>query len=634
MAADPNPPTEPEFTRRAHGAGVDAADLGLWSWDMHTGEAWFSAAFRNRLGYQSHDFAGRIDSLRHAIHPEDLPRFDAAAAVLRNDGAPVDIEIRVRRSGGSWAPCRIRAEADPEGVQRAHGALLDAGTRARTVSSTDRARPARAARIAAALDEASRSAAEFAAAKRELERQNLELQRSRADAVASAIAKTAFLANMSHEIRTPMTAVLGFADLLGDASISAEEQQSLIVGIRRNGEHLLKIISDILDLSKIEAGGMSVEPMTCRHQTVVEEVAALMAPRARQHGVAITVSVAPGTPAEIRTDPTRLRQILLNLCSNAVKFTQRGTVSIEVSTVPTDEPPAPRRDPEATDAPIALRRIRFRVRDTGIGMSEAQIARLFKPFAQGDATMSRRFGGTGLGLAISRRLARMLGGDIVATSAPAQGSSFAAEIAIDAADIGYGPSAAAMRMEQEQEQVQEQGQGQEQDQEPDQVRDRAQAPGEREAGRGDHSGQAGNGMQAGAASGAGATGAPLKLLLAEDGIDNQRLILFHLRRHHATAQVVENGRDALAAVEAAAARGEPFDAILLDMQMPLMDGYEVARRLRAARVRTPIAALTADVMAGDRERCLAAGCDEYLSKPIDSAAIGAFLAKVARARTV
>jgi hypothetical protein len=341
------------------------------------------------------------------------------------------------------------------------------------------------------------------------------------------------------------------------------------------------------------------------------------------------VEIAPHVPASIRTDPTRLRQVLINLLANAVKFTQSGEVCVHVDCPGLHEVPPPRADPEPSDAPVALHRIRFSVRDTGVGMNDVQLARLFRPFTQGDASVLRRFGGTGLGLAISRRLARMLGGDVVAASTPGAGSTFTVEIATDALAAGYVPMSAAAIPEATEPKGDlaadtrarsEDPQAMRTSSSPRPVRPSAPAHGI-EADDGDPH--------------APPRGAPaLRVLLAEDGVDNQRLILYHLRRAGVDATLVENGREAVKASEDLRARGERFDAILLDMQMPHMDGYEAARRLRAAGTDALIAALTADAMSGDRERCLAAGCDRYLPKPVDGKALLAFLAEAAAKRAI
>jgi PAS domain S-box-containing protein len=380
-------------------------------------------------------------------------------------------------------------------------------------------------------------------------------------------AKSEFLANMSHEIRTPMTAVLGYLDLLEEALEDPAQSRSNVATIRRNAQHLLSVINDVLDLSKIEAGRMTVESLPVSPVELAREVLELYRPNAAAKGLPLVFEPEGALPAVIRTDPLRLRQILTNLVGNAVKFTQAGQVAITI-----------RLEEHTSAAP----RLRFSVRDSGIGMSPEQIELLFKPFSQADATTTRRFGGTGLGLAICRRLASLLGGEITARSQAGAGSTFEFTIATGSL-VGVEllePGAAPL---------------------PPKAR----------------------GTEA-------AVALRGRVLLAEDGPDNQRLIAHFLTRAGLQVRVVENG---LLAVEAMSESGSlrspsPFDLVVLDMQMPVMDGYTAAGRLRELGYTGPILALTANAMSGDRERCVAAGCDDYATKPIDRTALRAACARL------
>ncbi len=411
-----------------------------------------------------------------------------------------------------------------------------------------------------------RNSADLAAKNNELERARAEAEHLRRQAEADAIvadtfreqaeeatrSKSAFLANMSHEIRTPMTAILGYADLLAqtDDAVTPDQLRDYVTTIRRNGEHLLTIINDILDLSKIEAGKLVIERTGCSPGAILRDAADLVSPRVKEKGITLRTEALPGTPDAIVADPTRVRQCVLNLVSNAVKFTDRGEVRVELSS----------RTIEGTPGVI----IEYRVIDSGVGMSPSQLARLFQPFMQADSSTTRRYGGTGLGLAITRRLAEMMGGTVAAESSEGQGSVFTFTFRAEAsADTPVAATVAA-------------------------------SSAHRLAGR---------------------------ILLAEDGPDNQRLITHHLKRAGADVRVVDNGRAAVDAALEAEHNGAPFDVILMDMQMPVLDGYGAVNELRAAGYTRPIIALTAHAMAGDRQKCLDAGCDDYASKPIDRAAL-------------
>ena len=393
----------------------------------------------------------------------------------------------------------------------------------------------------------------------------LELAEAKRAAEAASRAKSDFLANMSHEIRTPMTAILGFADLLMSPNISQREQREHLQTIRRNGQALLDLINDILDLSKIEAGRMLIEPIECSIWDVVEDVMSLMRVPAEEKGLYLHVDYAFPLPRTIHTDPVRLRQILTNLVSNAVKFTERGDVQMSVRcTTHRNAPP----------------RMEFAVTDTGIGMRPQEVTRLFKPFVQLDTSAARRFSGTGLGLTISKRLAEKLGGNIEVETKLGAGSTFT--LLIDPGPL----QAVPWLQETPERKVQ-----------PAVVEEDLRFSG--------------------------------LVLVAEDGRDVQNLIRFVLGNTGLEVDLAENGRVACRKALASAAEGRPYDLILMDIQMPQVDGYQATRQLRRDGWQRPIVALTAHAMAGDREKCLQAGCDDYLVKPVDRAellaTIGRFL---------
>ena len=399
------------------------------------------------------------------------------------------------------------------------------------------------------------------------ERKRSEAQLARAIQAAETAnrAKSEFLANMSHEIRTPLTAILGYSDLLMNPSLSAVDRRSHVETINRNGQVLLRLLDDVLNLSKIDAGRISLEVSDCPLLETLGDVVSLMRVRTLDKPVRLEVEHVFPLPKTVRTDSVRLRQILMNLIANAIKFTEHGTVLVTVRLV----------------GDGLRRRVEFAVQDTGIGIAPEEVDRLFEPFTQADASTARRFGGTGLGLAISKRLARMLGGDIKVESWPKVGSTFTLSI-----DPGLSDGVPLVTSP------------------PEPAR--------------------GSDTPSSSAAGASLTG---RVLLAEDGEDNQRLIRAILVKAGLDVDVAADGRVACQMALQSAAEGSPYHLILMDIQMPEVDGYEATRQLRTKGWCGPIIALTAHAMAGDRLRCLEVGCDGFLGKPIEK---HSFLATVAQ----
>ena len=358
---------------------------------------------------------------------------------------------------------------------------------------------------------------------------------------------------MSHEMRTPMAAILGYNDLLMDPKIDSSDRNNYLMVVRRNGEKLLLLINDILDLSKIEAGKMTLNVQRCNLVSMLADVARMMHPRAELRGDMLSVEYMTELPETIFTDGNRLRQAIVNIVGNAVKFTGNGQVRIKVFFLPQwrDNRPA----------------VKIEVADTGIGIAEDVLPRLFQPFSQGDAATSQTYGGTGLGLAISKHILELLRGDLAVNSVHGGGSTFT--ITVPAGDLK------GVKIFRKPAEIIE-----------EQAADSCLDDSKNLSG--------------------------IKILLAEDNVDNQEFIRIILSRAGAKVVVAENGQIAVDK-----AQSESFDVILMDLNMPVMDGYEATRLLRTRGYDRPVLALTANVMSDDRERCLAAGCNDHLGKPID-----------------
>ena len=497
---------------------LSAAQMGCWDWDLSSDRVVWTGAMESIFGYDAGQFDGRFESVLIRIHPEDTEKVITLIREAVREHRDYDSEYRLLLPGGEvrWVHCHGRPAYDLDGKP-----IRMMGT---CVETTNR-----------------KSVEE-------------DLKTAKASAETSNQLKSAFLANMSHEIRTPLGVILGFSELLADPEIEAAERAEYMGVIARNGEHLSRLIDDILDLSKVEAGKLDVHRSSLNVKRTLEDVCSSLQAKALNKGIALCLDFVGVLPEAIRTDVVRFKQVLINLIGNAVKFTDRGEVRVLA----------------AFEATRSL--LKIRVQDSGVGISEEGQTTLFEPFAQADRTITRRFGGTGLGLALSRKIARSLSGDLTLVhSAVGRGSLF--EFTLPVASV-------IKRLEPDQE-------------------GRAQL-----------------------------SAKPLKnlrILLAEDAPDNQVLMDRILRKRGATLAIASDGGEAVER-----ALGGEFDIVLMDIQMPKVDGYEATRKLREQGFSKPIIALTAHAMKEERNRCLSAGCNDHLSKPVNPRDLVEILLKFAK----
>lgn len=530
--------------------------MGLWEWDPKARSLQWDREMLEIFDLPASEVTGTLADAKLRVHPDDWgDTIDAFERAIRGegsgDGSEFSSRFRIVRRDGSvtWAT--------------GHGIVIRdlAGNPIRMVGLN--------------IDVTAQVHAE----------QELAAARERAEAAsvraeAASRTKSEFLANMSHEIRTPLTAILGYSDIIADteAGHTPEETAKLARTIQSAGQHLLTVINDILDLSKVEAGRMTVERVGLCPGEVITEAVAILQPRAKAAGLALGVEFEGAMPMSIASDPIRLRQIIMNLVGNAVKFTEKGSVRVLV---------------RSSAAGLGRARLEVDVVDTGIGLTAEESQRLFSAFSQADSSVTRKHGGTGLGLVISRRLAELLGGDVQLTrSEKGVGSCFRLAVMVEVLDSTVWQAGACKA--------------------------------------------AGGAVTGGAPTAGTSATAPTdpekplagaRILLAEDSIDNQRLVSFHLKRAGAVVTVAANGIEALAEFERAKLLPEAFHLILTDMHMPEMDGYTLAQTLRERGEVIPVIALTANAMSEDREKCLTSGCNDYATKPINPANLREVCAK-------
>jgi signal transduction histidine kinase/PleD family two-component response regulator len=495
---------------------TSAAQIGTWELSVSTGELTCSDIKLRLFGLDHKRTSVSRADIFDRIHPEDRPAFEATLKRTIETGAPLATTFRVILPGGHihWLDTKAKASFDERGkISSVYGVDVD-------VTSQKKA--------------------------------SEELLKAKHEAVAANVLKSEFLANMSHEIRTPMTAILGFAELLMSEKLGDQVRLDFASRIRSNGDHLLRLIDDILDLSKFEAGRVPTETIDFPVSETIAEALRSLRPLAERKGLELRFETEGLVPKVVSSDPHRLRQIVLNLVGNAIKFTSKGFVRVTARYV---------------DGMLTLD-----VEDTGIGLSSEESSRLFHAFQQADSSVTRKFGGTGLGLALSKRIAEALGGSLaLASSKPGQGSTFRLQIKATAnASAGYieaNEARAEMKL----------------------ATPRAQATPAMTT----------------------KTLAGVKLLLVEDSIDNEALMRLYLEGAGAEVTSAHNGHEAIEA-----ATSSSFDAVLMDVQMPELDGLEATRRLRAQGYTTPIIALTAHALPEEIEKSIAAGCDQHVTKPI------------------
>ena len=532
-------------------ASLSGAETGAWAWRLDDGTTWLDEGFRRIVGINDHHAFGRFDDFIQRVHPEDLASLHPIIESGTEGRGSLDVVLRFRGDDDEWRPIRLLGGVNDDpgmepairGIAMSCGKMVggNAGTRSNE-------------ELIRVLTQLARTNGELDSARLDLEHRNRELESARSAAVDATRSKGEFLANMSHEIRTPLGAIIGSAEILayereGLDSPSTEpgRRREFVETIHRNAEHLLALVSDVLDLSKIEATRMEIAPVPTDVGRVAEDVVKMLGGPVARRTLDLRVETDPDVPPLLLVDPVRYRQVLLNLVGNAIKFTQQGSVVICISWE------------------VESGQLRTTVTDTGIGMDASVLERIFDPFRQADGSTTRQFGGTGLGLAISRELCRLMNGDLTARSEAGVGSTFLVDFPAEKAVCDI--------------------QATEQPAVPD----------------------------------------GLRVLLAEDGPDNQRLISHLLGVLGAEVETVENGQEA---IDRILGGGPPLDLVLMDMQMPLMDGWEATRRLRNAGSGIPVLALTANAMPGDRQACLEAGCDDYLAKPVRRDALGAAIAAI------
>lgn len=497
---------------------LNALPCGVWCYQSDGTINYVNISLCQMLGKPAADLVGM--GILSLVHPDE--RDALQAFYFMGEGGHGSVEVRMRGADGSWRWYRHRSggyfTADVNRQRLIVGTVTDVHD-----DVTERKR----------ADEV------LLFGKQEAERANS--------------LKAQFLANMSHEIRTPLGVMIGLTEVLRDADLGEAERRVYLETMANNGKHLLSMVDDILDLSKIDANRLAIDKVAVNPVCIANEIVREFEGKTGKRGLTLTYKPAHDTPTELMGDPVRMRQVLLNVVTNAVKFTREGSVTISSC---------------LTRSPNGELGVDFQVTDTGIGIPESEYERIFDVFVQADGSITRRFGGAGLGLPLARKLAQAMGGDVVLQrSMLGRGSTFVVRF-VDARKSN------ACRMKT--------------------LTDKA-----------DDAHLAPRGSLAG-----------IRVLSVDDALDNQTLVVYFLTRHGARVETAENGLDGYQkAIES------NYDLVLMDIQMPVMDGFTATERLRQDGYAGPILALTAHVSEENRTRCIAAGCSDFLAKPILAATL-------------
>jgi PAS domain S-box-containing protein len=536
---------------------ISGTNIGTWEWNIVTGETIFNERWAEMIGYTLTELEPvSIETWMKFAHPEDLKQSEHLLTMHFDGELPYyEFEARMKHRDGHWVWVMDKGRVhvrDKDGKP-----LLMSGTHQD-------------------ITERKKFEADLLEMNRNLENAMDRVSEMAKNAEIASKAKSRFLANMSHEIRTPMNGILGMADLLLDTELSPEQKHYAGI-IRASGESLLSLINDILDFSKIEAGKMELESMNFDLRTTVEQAVDMLTVKSRKKNLTLSFFLDPAVPALVCGDPGRLRQILVNLMGNAVKFTHEGEVMLTVRLESEDDQNA---------------RVRFDVKDTGIGIPSGRRDLLFSPFTQADESTTRKYGGTGLGLSICKQLCSLMGGDIGVESMDGRGSTLWFTVLLKKQEDTPGLALPVVP-------------------EIKSAHTHINVPAMNRAGNGDAEPIV-------LPTGSDAGKSPARILLVEDTPTNREVALAILKKLGYQTDVAADGLEALEAL-----RTFPYDLVLMDCQMPEMDGYAATREIRnpASKVlnhQIPVIAMTAHALIGDREKCLEAGMNDYISKPVNT----------------